>query len=81
LLVETLPEGNTFFAHVGIEHTGEFHFDAFFNFIDSIVGSRESKSATGKSVSEAILSMLLTEMDGIGVRSPFARSTKSDKEV
>lgn len=40
------------------------------------MGSRDGKSVSGNSVNEAILSMLLTEMDGIGIRASVSASNQ-----
>ncbi|XP_056334330.1 spermatogenesis-associated protein 5-like protein 1 [Danio aesculapii] len=47
----------------------------FLDEVDSMVGSREDGSSSSHSVQSQVLSVLLTELDGVGVRTLERRST------
>lgn len=51
----------------------------FLDEIDSILGSR-SVSKTGCNVQERVLSVLLNELDGVGLKTIERRGSKSDQE-
>lgn len=51
----------------------------FLDEIDSIVGSR-SVSNTGCNVQERVLSVLLNELDGVGLKTIERRGSKSDQQ-
>uniref|UniRef100_G1Q5J0 ATPase family gene 2 protein homolog B n=1 Tax=Myotis lucifugus TaxID=59463 RepID=G1Q5J0_MYOLU len=52
----------------------------FLDEIDSILGSR-SVSQTGCNVQESVLSVLLNELDGVGLKTIERRGSKSDQQV
>lgn len=51
----------------------------FLDEIDSILGSR-SVSKTGCNVQESVLSVLLNELDGVGLKTIERRGSKSDQQ-